>query len=464
MSGESVSISLARFARELAFEDIPDDVSERIKYLMLDGIGIALAATQYSFARTIWDGLANLGGEGACSVIGMEGRLNARDAVVMNGALIHGLDFDDTHMKAVVHATAAALPTALVMAEKQNASGSEFLCAYLIGMEVAIRIGMAADFGFHHHGLHATGVVGHFAAALICGRLMGLDEEQLTSAQGIVGSTAMASQEFVEDGSWNKRLHPGWAGVAGITAAALAESGFIAPAKPYEGRFGLFRSLLGVAEEKPDLSAITDGLGEHWEAVQSAVKPFPTCHFNHAVADAALALGEHIPHCGQIARIKARIPIETIPVIAEPVANKIKPASDYDAKFSAQFIVAAALVKGRFGLAELEDEVLGDPAILDLAQKVECEADPESRFPEYYSGGLHITMRNGETHEHYEPINRGAGERALTQSEITDKFIANATLAVSAERAETIRDAVLSIDEFPARKLTGLLSGGSSAR
>jgi len=464
MSGETVSRSLARFARELAFEDIPDDVIERIKYLMLDGVGIALVASRYPFARTIWDGLANLGGDGACSVIGMDGRLSARDAVVMNGALIHGLDFDDTHMQSVVHATAAALPTALVMADKQDASGQEFLCAYLIGMEVAIRIGMAADYGFHHRGLHATGVVGHFAAALIAGRLMGLDEDQLTGAQGVVGSTAMASQEFVEDGSWNKRLHPGWAGVAGITAAALAESGFLAPAKPYEGRFGLFRSLLGVTDEKPDLAAITDGLGERWEAAISAVKPFPTCHFTHAVADAALALVEHIPDSGQIACIKARIPAETIAVIAEPIANKIKPASDYDAKFSTQFIVAAALVKGRFGLAELEDDVLGDPIILDLAQRVDCEADPESPFPKYYSGGVHITMRNGETHEHYEPINRGAGERALTPGEITDKFMANATLAVSSERAEAIRDAVLRVDEFPARKLMGLLSDGSIAK
>lgn len=460
MTGETVSNTLSLFTHDLAFEDIAPNVRDRAKYLMLDGLGIALAASRYPFAKKIWYGLSNLGGEGRCSVVGMDGRLKARDAVVMNGALIHGLDFDDTHMKAVVHATAAALPTALVMAEKQNSEGRELLVAYLIGMEVAVRIGIAADFGFHHRGLHATGVVAHFTAALIAGRLMGLSADQLTSAQGIVGSTAMASQEFVEDGAWNKRLHAGWAGVAGMTAAALAETGFVAPAKPFEGRFGLFRSLLGVTDENLDLSAITNGLGDDWEATHSAVKPFPSCHFTHAVADAALVLRErHHIEASRISHITARIPAETIPVIAEPVANKLKPASDYDAKFSTQFIVAAALTKGRFGLSELEEDVLNDADILALAEKITCEADPESTFPKYYPGGLQITMSNGDVYDHYEPVNRGAGERALSESEITDKFLANATLAVTVDRAEAIRDAILRVNAISARDLTALLIG-----
>jgi 2-methylcitrate dehydratase PrpD len=460
MSTEPISRTLARFAHDLTFDGIPADVVDRAKYLMLDGLGIALAASRYPFARKIFSGLSDLGGQGACSIIGMDGSMSARDAVVMNGALVHGLDFDDTHMKAVVHATAAALPTALVVAEDKDVRGSQLLVAYLIGMETAIRIGMAADFGFHHRGLHATGVVGHFASAVIAGRLTGLNEDQLSSAQGIVGSTAMASQEFVEDGAWNKRLHSGWGGVAGITAAALAKSGFVAPKKPYEGRFGLFRSLLDVTKGDLDLSAITDGLGERWESTLSAVKPYPTCHFTHAVADAALVLRKrHGLDPEEIKHIYARIPIETIPVIAEPVGNKIKPASDYDAKFSAQFIVAAALVKGRFGLAELADEVLNDSKILGLAERVVCEEDPHSLFPKYYSGGVHITMNNGETFDHYEPVNRGAGDRALSENDIVEKYLANASLVVSAERTERIMRLVLGVEEIDVRELMVHLSG-----
>jgi len=460
MTGETVSCRLARFARGLTCDAVPGDVSARTKLLMLDGLGIALAASRYPFAENIRNGLVNLGGDGACSVIGMDTRLNARDAVVMNGALIHGLDFDDTHMKSVVHATAASLPTALVMAEQQNASGQEFLLSYLIGMEVAIRIGMAANFGFHHRGMHATGVVGHFAAALIAGRLMGLSEDQIAAAQGVVGSTSMASQEFVEDGAWNKRLHPGWAGVAGMTAAALTQTGFVAPSKPYEGRFGLFRSLLDVKGDALDLSAITDDLGARWEAAESAIKPYPTCHFTHAVADAALILAErHRINVNEISEITARIPSETIPVIAEPAQNKLKPTSDYDAKFSTQYIVAAALIKGRFGLAELEDDVLVDPPILALAGKVQCVADPQSEFPKSFPGGLTIRMSDGETFDHYEPVNRGAGDRALSESEIADKFTANATRAVSLDRAEQIRETVLGIEKCSAQNLMKLLHG-----
>jgi len=460
MTGETVSQTLAGFAHNLTYEDVPGDVCARTRLLMLDGLGIALAASRYPFAENIRTGLINLGGEGACSVIGMDTRLQARDAVVMNGSLIHGLDFDDTHMKSVVHATAASLPTALVMAEQQDVSGQELLLSYLIGMEVAIRIGMAANFGFHHHGMHATGVVGHFAAALIAGRLLGLSEDQMMAAQGVVGSTAMASQEFVEDGAWNKRLHPGWAGVAGMTAAALTGAGFVAPSKPYEGRFGLFRSLLNVTDDDLDLSAITDDLGARWESVQSAIKPYPTCHFTHAAADSALILAKrHQIDVTDIASINARIPEETIPVVAEPVENKLKPASDYDAKFSTQYIVAAAFIRGRFGLAELEDDVLSNPEILSLARKVGCTADPESEFPESFPGGLGVTMKSGETYDHYEPVNRGAGDRALSESEIVDKFTANAHLAVSSERAEKIRDSVLGIENVSVRDLTTLLAG-----
>ena len=458
-AGPSISQALGGFASGLAFEDVPEAVRERAKYLILDAVGIAYAAGQEPFADRFLAGLQGLDETGNSSIIGMDAKLPVRDAAIMNGALVHGLDFDDTHMSSVVHATAACLPTALVVAEKNDASGRELLTAYLAGMETAIRLGLAANFGFHHRGLHATGIVGHFSSAVIAAKLMGLDAQGITTAQGIAGSTAMASQQFVEDGAWNKRLHPGWAAAAGITAASLARGGFVAPTQPYEGRFGLYRNLCDDVDAI-DFGCITDALGERWETVASAIKPFPTCHFTHAAADAALALRkQHGIAADEIVAIRALIPADTIPVIAEPVANKLRPTSDYDAKFSTQFIVAACFVRGKFGLAELAPEALCDPDILALAEKVKCEPDPDADFPRVYPGALVVSTKDGREYIHHERVNRGAADRALSESEIADKFMANATLAVDSERAETIRAAILGLENLTGIELAACLAG-----
>ena len=450
----TVAQKLAAFAHDLRYEDIPVAARERAKYLILDAAGIALASTTYPFAERIFAGIHALCGDGASVVIGMPRGLPLRDAVLMNGALVHGLDFDDTHMGAIVHATASAFPCVLGVAEHVGASGEALLTAYVIGMETAIRIGLAANAGFHHAGFHPTGVVAHFSCALAAGRLMGLNLEQLATAQGITGSTAAASQEFLSEGAWNKRLHPGWAGMAGITAASLAKHSFVAPSQPYEGRFGLYNAYLGEHAANVDYGVITAGLGESWALQEEAIKPYPICHFTHSVADAALVLRQrHDLAASEVASIRALIPEETIALIAEPVAAKKRPSSDFDAKFSTQFITAAALVRGKFGLAELTSDALNDPVILQLADKVSCESDPNSLFPKYFSGGLIVTTTDGRELVHHEPINRGGGERALTGEDIVRKYRANAVLSVSAERAEAIEHQILDLDRAPAGAL-----------
>jgi len=450
----TISQILANFADELTYDDIPADVRERAKYLILDAVGIAMASTRYPFADAILAGIQAVGEPGDLPVIGLKDRLGMRDAVLMNGVLVHGLDYDDTHMESVVHATAVTMPAALVVAAREGASGRDLLTAYIVGMEAAIRIGEAPKVGFHQRGYHATGVVGHFASSLVAGKLLGLDAAQLAAAQGIAGSTAMASMEFVEDGAWNKRIHPGWAGVAGIMAAGQAKHGFVAPDRPYEGRYGIFKTHLADLDKDADYDAVTDRLGTRWAVVESAIKPYPSCHFTHAIADSALALRErHGIEADNIARVRALIPEDTVPVIAEPVANKKRPASDYDAKFSTHFITAACFERGKFGLAELEDEALNDPKILTLADKVEFEIDPKSEFPRYFSGGMVVTTKDGGEFVHHERINRGAGERALSGDEIVAKFTDNALMAASAEKAEAVKELVLGLDGSDAKSL-----------
>ena len=456
----SVSSRISEFVAGFDYEQIPEPVRERGKGLILDAVGVALASTHYDFAHRTLTGISALAGSGSCAVIGMGRRLPLRDAVLMNGVLVHGLDYDDTHVDSAVHPTASAVPCALGMAEHIGATGRDLLAAYVLGVEVATRIGLAAPFGFHHFGFHPTGIAGHFSCALQAGWLLGLNPRQLEMAQGIVGSTAAASQEFLSEGAWNKRLHPGWAGVAGITAAYLARDGFIGPMYTYEGRYGLFRSHLHEKADATDYAKITAGLGEVWETAATAVKPFPICHLVHACADCALALRQkHKLSPDQIAEVRVLLPEHALHIVAEPETTKIRPGNSYDAKFSAQFVVAACLVKGQFGLSELESNVLSDTTILDLAAKVKCEADPDSMFPKYYSGGVVVSTKDGREFRHYESVNRGAGERALSTADIVDKFMANASMVMAAKRARELCELILDLDRHAADDVIHALAG-----
>jgi 2-methylcitrate dehydratase PrpD len=444
-----ISRDLAQFVVGLDYARIPPMVRERAKRLMLDAIGCGLAAKRFGFAATSLGAIKALAGSGPRAVLGHPDRLPLRDAVLANGMLMHGLDYDDTHTEGVVHLTVAVLPAVLGLGAELGRSGREMLAAYVAGIECGARVASVARGGFHTAGFHPTGVVGAFAAAIAAGKLYGLSVPEMENAQGIALSVAAGSLEFLEDGSWTKRLHAGWAGVGGITAAALARGGFVAPKAAYEGRFGLFSLYLS----SPDnLERATAGLGGAWETLNVAVKPFPACHFVHAFADAAIALKRKGVDPQRIESVTALVPREEIEVICEPAANKRLPANDYDAKFSLPYVVAASLRAGKFGLAELEPGALADAETLALAARVGYRADPDSGFPLHYSGELIVRLAGGGELRHRESINRGAAERPLGNAEVEAKFMDNAA-------AQAIRDAVLHMENISAQHLEEALVG-----
>jgi 2-methylcitrate dehydratase PrpD len=456
----TISLALAEFAAALAFDAIPARIRECAKHHVLDVIGTALAAARCDFAQHALSGLLSIADGGSNSVIGMGARLPLRDAVLLNGILAHGLDYDDTHPTAIVHPSSSAFPCAFGVGESIGAGGRDLLTAYILGVEVATRVGLAARGAMHTSGFHTTGIAGHFGCAVAAGKLFNLDVHKLVMAQGLAGSTSSALAEHRADGAWNKRMHPGWAGVGGITAAALARGGFIGTRRIYEGADGLFRSHMGTRFSDVDTGAMTRDLGSKWLIEEVAVKPYPICHLLHACADSALALrSRHSLEPHDIAKARALLHPETFHYVAEPADMRRRPVSDYMAKFSVQYVVAACFVRGRFGFAELETDALNDPEILALAQRVSHEADPESQFPKYFSGGVVVTTRDGRELVHLEKVNRGAGDRALTGDEISEKFLQNAELAVARDHAERILDFVLDLEHHDAHELGRLLAG-----
>ena len=443
-SQPSVAGRYAQFAAEFDLALVPGDVLQRAKLSILDAIGIAFAATTFEFAAPTISALASLEGKGEFPVIGTDARLPLRNAVLANGTLIHGLDFDDTHSRSVVHASASAVPVMLAGAQAHGASGAQALAAYLLAVELDARIGGAAGGAFQQRGYHPTSVVGTFGAAVAAGHLRGLGAAQLHKAQGIALSFASGSLEFLDSGAWTKRIHPGWAGAAGITAAALAGSDFHAPDKPYEGRFGLYAIYLGMEVEPDDLLA---GFGEEWEMLNVAVKPYPLCHFNHAFVDAVLALrAAHALTPDNVENMTARIHRDQIAVVCEPQAAKRKPQNDYDARFSVHYAMAVALTRGRFTLDELAADTMSDPVIQALCQRCSYVEDPESLYPRYYSGEVVVQTQDGRTLRHREAINQGAAERPLSEQHIVEKFFSNADRRIKRAQAQLVLEQIMELE------------------
>lgn len=453
-----ISAQLASFASGFCLDAIPAEVRERAKHLMLDALGIGLASTQWDFSKIALSGLRELAGAGGdVAVIGCGQNLPMRDAVIMNALLIHGLDYDDTHPAGVIHATTSILPASLGLGERLQGSGSDLLTAYVLGMEVATRMGAAAKSGFHQVGFHPTGLVGTFGCTLAASKLLGLGVPQMMDAQGIALSVASGSLECLEDGAWTKRLHPGWGAAAGITAATLGKHGFVGPAAAYEGRFGLYASHLGPELlAKSDLSMVTAGLGEVWEVLNVAIKPVPACHFTHAFADAAAILSPQW-NGAPIKRIIARVPTGAMKAVCEPIEKKLRPANSYEAQFSVPYSVATGLRFGRFSLDALEPSAFQDPKTLELAALVECVSDPDADFPRYFGGELIVELMDGSVLRHHEPINRGAAGRPISNADIVTKFFENATRAVSRDHAQKILESVLQVEQASIRDLTSLL-------
>jgi 2-methylcitrate dehydratase PrpD len=313
---------------------------------------------------------------------------------------------------------------------------------------------MAAPGAFHAHGWHATAVCGPFAAALVAGRLERLDVERLTAALGVAGSFASGVLEHLEDGSWVKRVHPGWAGHAGAVASALARGGFTGPATILDGRFGFYTTFLGVT---PDASPFAT-LGTEWETLAIGFKPYPCCHYNHAYLDCVLELRrEHGLAPDAIAAVECLVPAGQVPIVCEPRAAKLRPRTAYDAQFSLPYSVASALLDGRVGLDTYTRERLSDARRLALAERVTHVVDPDSPFPRGFPGWVRVRLTDGRTLEARAPDGRGSVSRPLPAEAIVEKFRDNASRALAPARVREIEHAILALDTLGDVRIVGTL-------
>jgi 2-methylcitrate dehydratase PrpD len=387
-----------------------------------------------------------LGGENNSVVIGIPQRVAAANAVIANGTLAHGLDYDDTLEEAIVHTGACAWMTAMAVGEELGARGKAVLEAAIGGTEVLCKVGLVAPGKFHPRGFHPTAICSTFGAAAAAGMLYGLNLSQWIDALGLCGSQSSGIIEYLADGTWTKRMHPGWSAHGGIIACLLAREGFHGPAKVFEGSHGFFSAFGGKSEFR--FEKLLE-LGGQWEIPKLAFKSYPCGSISHPYMDCALRIKQQFsPPPDDIAEVICRTAEGPVHRLWEPLADKQRPVSAYGAKFSLPYSVAVMLVHGRAGLEQFTDEAIGDPAVLSLAAKVRYVLDPTIDYPRHFSGHVKVTMVDGRVFEENQPHPRGGLEDPLPPAEIEEKFRANAHLALPANQVDDIVVTVNRLEEI----------------
>jgi 2-methylcitrate dehydratase PrpD len=438
---------LARFVLALRLPGVPPVVADRARDLVLDTLGAGLAAASMDFGRAVIATARRLGGPAEATLLGEAARVSAASAVLANATLAHGLDFDDTREDAIVHTGCVAVTTALAVGESVGASGRGVLEAVIAGVEVMCRLGLAVPGAFHARHFHPTALTGAFAAAAVAGRLIGLDEDRLTRALGIAGSQASGVIEYLADGSWTKRLHPGWAAHGGVVAALLAGEGFTGPETVLEGEHGFYAAFAG-GHDAARLHGLLDTLGATWELLALTLKPYPCGSIAQPYMDCARRLREeHGVKAGDVVEVRCRTAPGPVPRLWEPLAAKRRPPNGYAAKFSLPYLVALVLVKGGAGLADFADDAVGDRDVLALAARVAYDLDPTIDYPRRFVGHVAARLADGRVVTASRDRPRGGPEDPLTRAELEAKFRRNAMLRVPADRVERILAWVATLDE-----------------
>lgn len=437
---------LAAWATSLRNDDVPADVRRTAALHLLDGIGCAIAGRDEPAARAAVDVACLTTAPTEATVIGHGIRLPAAAAALANGALVHALDFDDTHPGGLVHATAAVLPTALAVGEEVGASGAEILTAAVAGYEAVCAIASVVPHGFHQRGFHATSVCGVFASALVAARLYGLPADVAVHALGIAGSSAAGSLEFLRTPATTKQLHPGIAAQAGITAARLARAGATGPATIFEGVHGLFHAYLGADVRDADLFGAD--LGRRWQLPTIRLKPFPACQLSHATLHAAGQARVKLADgwVDRLGRITTWLPEESLPIVAEPVDAKRRPATPYEAKFSVQWSTAAMLLDGVVSPATYAPDGLGRPDVLAVADAIDVVGVKADTVAADAPGRIRIEL------DGVEPLDVEVGAHHGVDADFArQKLVANGG-------TDDLATALLSLDDLGPGGLTAVLA------
>ena len=440
-----IAEEFSSWSKNLRVKDIPEKTQFTLRFLLKDICGIILSARNEDYVKSL---VESYKGSGNLISLGHSERFDLFSSAIIAGTAAHGEDFDDTFEGNPMHIGATMIPAMLSAAQKFNLDGDQILKGLAVGSELICRLALVAPTAMHKQSFHPTAVCGTFGVAAGLSSVLDLSEKQMVSALGVAGSFTSGIIEYLAEGSWTKRVHPGWSANSGMNATLIAKSGFYGPRTVFEGKHGFFEAF-ALKEIERDYSQLTNELGKRWENQNLAFKPFACGTMAQPFVDCAIKIRKKIKNLNEISSITAKVGEGTVHRLWEPLKEKRQPSTPYSAKFSVPYCVAVGFIRGDAGLNEFNEKSINDKEILSLASKVNYEIDPNNEYPKNYTGTLICKTSDSEFSEH-QPCFRGGIREPLTKDDIDKKYNANLNYSkISEENKKNLNNFIETLFDKP---------------
>lgn len=443
----------AEFARHTIatrFDEIPGAAIDAARSSILDTLGCMVGATGFvPSLRHLADLLRESGGTAESTIIGFGGRVPAWSAAFVNGAMAHCLDYDD-HIPEGHHPSSAVVPAAFAVAERiGKVNGRDFLAAIALGQDIFIRLRRNIEW---NQDWHLSPVLGVYAAAAACSKLLGLSEAQTLNAIGIATCQSAGTMELGYGvGSDLRGMYPAFASKGGVFSALMAQRGITGVQTAFEGKAGVMPVYFG---GRYDREAMLADLGKVYQGADTMYKPWPSCGASHVYIDAVLGImAKHQLASGDIGKVTVHVG-DFAQRLCEPLAGRRRPTTVVDSKFSIPYAVALAVSRGRVGLGDFTEAALRDEKVHGVADRIEFVADPHYDWKLHLPGGrVTVVTRSGQTlsGETLSENVRGSAADPLKWSDLVDKFTecaAHAATPLSAQAVQSVCDQVRGIERL----------------
>ena len=404
-----VTERLARYVLETSYPSFPKEVVHQGKRCFLDLLGVALGGAKQPLSKILVKMVKDFGGQPQATILGHGLKTNVMNAALVNGAMAHALDYDDTHSGSLGHPSAPLIPAVLAVAEWKGLSGKSALEAFILGFEVETRIGLGMGMKHYDRGWHATSTFGRFGAAVAAGKLLGLSLEEMKIALGLAGTQAAGVRLVF--GTMTKPFHPGKCAFDGVLSAILAQRGFTCAPNIIEGKKGYWE----VLGDDSNLEPMVKDLGKKYEVLKNTFKPYAACLLTHPTIDAILEM-----------RNKYNLKPEDVEAISCDVgkfcldsAGQVEPKTGLAGKFSTYYCAALALAEGVAGENMFTDKKVQDPQMVALRKKVKAKVVPGYKDTE---AKVTITAKGGKKYSAYVDTPKGDPRNPPTDEELESKF------------------------------------------
>ena len=427
---------LARYIVNARFEDLPANVRKEGTRTFLNWMGVAVGGSHSETVANALSALLPFAGKPEASLMGQRERLDILNAALINGISSHIFDYDDTHLKTIIHPAGPVASAILALSQHQPVSGKDFLHALILGVEAECRIGNAVYPSHYDLGWHITGTCGVFGGAVAAGKLLGLNEQQMTWALGIAASQPVGLK--VQFGSMTKSFHAGRAAQNGLTSALLAQRNFTADNTALEGKDGWAEAI----SRSVKWDEVTEGLGSRYEAALNTYKPFACGIVTHPGIDAAIQLRtENRLTPDQIASVE----LHANPLVLS-LTGKTDPQTGLEGKFSVYHCIAVGLIYGAAGERQFQDAVVRDPRVVALRKLVTVRTDAAVKTQQ---SDLTITLKNGRVLTRHIENAIGSLQKPMSDAALESKFKDLAQDILPAAQTARLMDLCWNIEKQP---------------